>query len=57
LAGVELARTLEIEVGAPVLRLVRIVFDVSGRPVERVVALYRADAYQYHMQLEPRHHE
>lgn len=57
LADVELARTLEIEVGAPVLRLARIVFDVSGKPVERVVALYRADAYQYHMQLEPRKHD
>lgn len=54
LAGLELSRMLEIEIGAPVLRLARIVFDVSGRPVERVVALYRADAYQYHMQLEPR---
>ena len=54
LASVDVAAALEIEVGAPVLRLNRIVFDVDGRPVERVVALYRADAYQYHMQLEPR---
>jgi DNA-binding GntR family transcriptional regulator len=36
------------------LRLSRIVFDDEDRPVERVVALYRADAYQYHMTLE--HH-
>ena len=57
LAGLELSKTLEIEVGAPVLRLVRVVFDTSGQPVERVVALYRADAYQYYMQLEPRHHD
>lgn len=57
LAGVDLAGVLEIEVGAPVLRLVRVVFDRSDKPVERVVALYRADAYQYHMQLEPRRHE
>ena len=53
LAGVEAARALEVEVGAPLLRLTRVVFDVAGRPVERVVALYRADAYQYHMQLRP----
>jgi GntR family transcriptional regulator len=51
LAGVEAARALTVEVGAPLLRLTRIVFDVNNRPVERVVALYRADAYQYHMQL------
>ena len=43
LAGVEAARALEVEVGAPLLRLTRVVFDVAGRPVERVVALYRAD--------------
>ena len=53
LAGVEAARALELEVGAPLLRLTRVVFDTAGRPVERVVALYRADAYQYHMQLRP----
>jgi GntR family transcriptional regulator len=54
LAGVEAARALGVEVGAPLLRLSRIVFDDEDRPVERVVALYRADAYQYHMTLE--HH-
>ncbi|MCU0758370.1 MAG: GntR family transcriptional regulator [Steroidobacteraceae bacterium] len=53
LAGVEAARALGVEVGAPLLRLTRVVFDVRGKPVERVVALYRADAYQYHMQLRP----
>lgn len=54
LAGVEAARALEVEVGAPLLRLTRTVFDLNDRPVERVVALYRADAYQYHMHLEAR---
>lgn len=51
LAGVEAARALQVTVGAPLLRLVRTVFDDTGRPVERVIALYRADAYQYHMEL------
>ncbi len=51
LAGVEAARALGVEVGAPLLRLTRVVFDASSRPVERVVALYRADAYQYRMRL------
>jgi GntR family transcriptional regulator len=53
LAGVEAAGALDVEVGAPLLRLARVVFDTASRPVERVVALYRADAYQYHMQLRP----
>lgn len=51
LAGVEAARALGVEVGAPLLRLTRVVFDADSRPVERVVALYRADAYQYRMRL------
>jgi hypothetical protein len=28
-----------------------VVFDTRRRPVERVIALYRADAYQYRMRL------
>ncbi|MFO1427826.1 MAG: GntR family transcriptional regulator [Steroidobacteraceae bacterium] len=51
LAGVEAARALGVEVGAPLLRVTRVVFDVQRRPVERVIALYRADAYQYRMRL------
>lgn len=54
LAGFEAAQALEVEVGAPLLRLSRTVFDAKDRPVERVIALYRADTYQYHMQLEAR---
>lgn len=54
LAGVEAAQALGVEVGAPLLRLVRVVRDTGGRAVERVVALYRADAYQYHLHLEAR---
>jgi GntR family transcriptional regulator len=51
LASIEVAGTLGIEVGAPILRITRIVAEERGRPVERVVALYRADAYQYRMHL------
>jgi GntR family transcriptional regulator len=51
LAGVDAARALGIAVGAPLLRLTRVVFDSRRRPVERVIALYRADAYQYRMHL------
>jgi len=52
LAGVDAAQALGVAVGAPLLRLVRVVRDERGRAVERVVALYRADAYQYHLHLE-----
>jgi len=51
LANVEAARALGVEVGAPLLKLTRVVFDTASRPVERVVALYRADAYHYRMRL------
>jgi GntR family transcriptional regulator len=51
LAGVEAAGALSVDVGAPLLRLTRVVKDQRGKPVERVVALYRADAYQYQMRL------
>lgn len=51
LAGVEAAAALGVAVGAPLLRLTRVVHDNFGKPVERVVALYRADAYQYQMRL------
>lgn len=49
LATLEYATALEVEVGAPLLRLKRHVYDKAGVPVERVVALYRADSYHYRM--------
>jgi GntR family transcriptional regulator len=51
LAGVVAAQALGVDVGAPLLRLTRVVRDSRRRPVERVLALYRADAYQYRMLL------
>jgi GntR family transcriptional regulator len=51
LANLEVARALDVAAGAPLLRITRVVFDGSGRAVERVIALYRADAYHYRMQL------
>jgi GntR family transcriptional regulator len=52
LAAVDAAQALGVEVGAPLLRLTRVVKDQGGRAVERVIGLYRADAYQYHLHLE-----
>lgn len=54
LATLEMGRALGVDVGAPLLKLTRIVYGPRGRPVERVVALYRADAYQYRMHLARR---
>jgi GntR family transcriptional regulator len=51
LAGVETARALGIAVGAPLVRIGRIVTGEGGVPVERVLALWRADAYEYRMEL------
>ncbi len=52
LANLETGRALAVGIGAPLLKLTRVVFDAKRRPVERVVALYRADAYQYRMHLK-----
>lgn len=51
LATLEYANALEVEVGAPLLKLKRHVYDKGGMPVERVVALYRADSYHYRMHI------
>jgi GntR family transcriptional regulator len=53
LADVETARLLGVKVGAPILRVVRTVFDRKHLPVERVIALYRADAYVYRLRIAP----
>jgi GntR family transcriptional regulator len=57
LAGVDEARALRIRVGSPLLRVVRVVLSASNRPIERVVALYRADAYVYRLRLTPQRRE
>ena len=51
LAGIDAARALGVQVGMPLLRIERVVKGAGGRPVERVEALWRADAYQYRMHL------
>ncbi len=53
LAGVDEAQALGIAVGSPLLRIVRVVSNAQGRPIERVVALYRAEAYVYRLRLAP----
>ena len=52
LAGLELARELGVPAGTPLVRVERVVRGDDGRPIERVLALWRADAYECRMTLE-----
>lgn len=51
LAGPESAAALEVEIGAPLLSLTRVVSDLHGRAIEHLTALYRPDRYCFHMAL------
>lgn len=50
-AGVEVAKHLRIDVGAPLISMTRVMRDESGRPVEVIQALYRPDKYEYRVNL------
>lgn len=50
-ASPEEARLLQINAGDPLLRTTRFSWDRQGHFVEYVVALYRADLYQYRIRL------
>ncbi|MFC0386973.1 GntR family transcriptional regulator [Muricoccus vinaceus] len=52
LAGPEVAGALEVEIGAPLIALTRLVQDEEGRPVEHLRALYRPDRFSFEMQLQ-----
>lgn len=51
LADQFLSSQLEVEVGSAILKLIRIVHDVDGKPVEYLTACYRPDRYQLEMVL------
>ena len=51
LADTVLAALLEIEVGAPLLTVKRVVRDRANRPVQLLHGLYRPDRYEYRMEL------
>ncbi len=51
LAGPEVAGALDLEIGAALLSMTRVVFDAAGRGVEHLQALYRPDRYSFHMNL------
>ncbi|WP_426958647.1 GntR family transcriptional regulator [Muricoccus radiodurans] len=52
LAGPDLAEVLEVEIGAPLIALTRLVQDEEGHPVEHLRALYRPDRFSFEMQLQ-----
>lgn len=51
LATPEVATALEIDVGAPLLELTRVVFDRAGRGIEHLHAFYRPDRYSFRMDM------
>ena len=51
LADTTVAPLLEVEIGAPLLQVTRIVADEAQRPVEHLTALYPPERYQYRMVL------
>ena len=51
LADAAVASRLKVDLGSPLLRITRIVYDQQDRPVEYIVGLYRPDRYQYRMAL------
>ena len=51
LAGPGVAEALQLEIGAPLLSLTRVVHDADGAGVEHLHALYRPDRFAFHMDL------
>ncbi len=52
LAAPQVADALEVQVGAPLISLTRVVRDASGRGVEHLHALYRPDRFRLEMELD-----
>lgn len=52
IADAQIAGVLQIRAGDPLLQAERTVYDQSGRPVEYVTVLYRADKYSFKMKLK-----
>ncbi|MDA5192924.1 GntR family transcriptional regulator [Govanella unica] len=48
LADSNLANLLQIQVGAPLVRIRMLVFEKQHRPIERIETYYRADHYEHH---------
>jgi GntR family transcriptional regulator len=51
LADATLSAALDVGIGSPILRVTRTVLDVSGRPVQHILAHFRPDRYQIRLDL------
>lgn len=51
MADTAAAEQLEVEIGAPLLAVVRVMRDQMDRPVEHIRALYRPDLYEFRMSM------
>ena len=54
LADAVTARRLKVSSGSPLIKVVRTSFDVKGRALEYVIALYRPDRFQYTVSMKRR---
>jgi DNA-binding GntR family transcriptional regulator len=52
----DVAETLHLPLGTPVLRIDRIYFDTSGQPVELAISHFHPDRYSYRVRLRRRPH-
>ncbi len=51
LADPIVAPLLEVEVGSPLLKVNKVIFDQNNKPVQHLVILYRSDRYNYKVSL------
>lgn len=51
LAGPDIAKALQVEIGSPLIAMTRTVFDEQGRGVEYLSALYRPDLHSFQMEM------
>lgn len=51
LADTLLSERLDVDIGSPVLKIVRTAFDPEGRPVEHLIGFYPPERYQYEVTL------
>ena len=54
LADAVSSRRLDVSAGSPLIKVVRIAFDIRRRPIENVTVLYRPDRFQYTVSMERR---
>ena len=57
LADANVAQWLEVDLGAPLIAVSRLVYDKAGQPVQLLRGLYRPDRYEYRMHLSRTGHD